>query len=768
MSDRPPLFNVLRTTLHRRVEGLNQGAEDLQVWRNHLLNGLCAVALILGLVVVVPSTWGAAQQEQWFLIGADVLGLSCMGVLHVRRDLGYRRRALGALLVVYLLAVVLLFSIGPLSQTFLMAVPVLCTVLIGSEAAILALLCCGATLFGAGYLGGIEPGLTILHVSLLVHWTVVTSNFMLVAAILVVSCAYLLHGLDGALVRQRASHARIQENEARYRQTLEAQIAKLQAGEVALNESVAAQRAAEVSNQLKSEFLAMISHEVRTPLGGVISMLRLAQKDAALAPDTRGKLRISQSNAEVLLQIINDILDFSRLEAGKMPLEEIDFDLPGLLHGVIDLLSDRAESKGISLVAELDPELPRWWRGDPTRIRQVAVNLVGNGIKFTDSGEVRLGVRAMSGGVRMTVSDTGIGIAADAIGRLFQKFEQADAATSRKYGGTGLGLAICKNIAAAMGGRIEVHSTLGQGSVFRVFLPLLPGAPVRPRRPELSRPHRARLAVLCAEDGSTNQIILRELLGGMGHTVTIAEDGGLALAELAAADYDLVIMDSRMPRMDGLSALQRLRAGGDGVRNRAVPVIALTANATADERARFLAGGANGFLSKPIDELDLHDEIARHIDLMLEQGRPLVGELAAMAAGAPALAELDAMFGLNHHTVAAARVHKSDAPSAAMRAAFLLEGPRLQGAMQQGMAAADARAVALAAHSLMGSAGYFGAETLSGLCGQIEKLADAGALEAIPPRLATLQMELASVLARLAPEVAHQQEMADEDIAGRG
>jgi signal transduction histidine kinase/FixJ family two-component response regulator/HPt (histidine-containing phosphotransfer) domain-containing protein len=772
MSGRPPFLDVLRSALHRSVDGMVEGAEDLQVWRNHLLNGLCAVALVLGLIVVVPSMWGAAQQEQWFLIASDLAGLACMGVLHLRRDLGYRRRALGALGVIYLLSVVLLFSIGPLSQIFLLAVPVLCTVLIGSWAAVLALLCCGATLFAVGYLGGIEPGLTILHVTPLVHWTVVTANFLLVAAILGVSCAYLLHGLDGALVRQRASHARIHENEIRYRQTLEAQIAKLQAGELALNESVAAQRAAEVSNQLKSEFLAMISHEVRTPLGGVISMLRLAQKDASLAADTRGKLRISQSNAEVLLQIINDILDFSRLEAGKMPLEVIDFDLPALLHGVIDLLRDRAESKGISLVADIGLELPRWWRGDPTRIRQIAVNLVGNGVKFTDSGEVRLSATTMAGGVCLAVSDTGIGIAADAIDRLFEKFEQADAATSRKYGGTGLGLAICKNIVAVMGGHIQVDSTPGNGSVFRIQLPLQRGQPVRRRQPESSLPHRARLAVLCAEDGSTNQIILRELLGGMGHTVTIAEDGVAALAELAAADYDLVIMDSRMPRMDGLSALQRLRAGRDGVRNGAVPVVALTANATVDERARFMDAGANGFLSKPVDELDLHDEIARQIDLLLEQGRPLAGERSAMAAGAPALAELDAMFGLGPGMPGAVgntgRIRKSDAPSAAMRAAFLLEGPRLLDALVQGVAAADAKAAALAAHSLMGSAGYFGADALCAMCARIEKLADAGTLDAIQPRLAKLHDELAGVLARLAPAAAQQLETVDENTAGRG
>jgi signal transduction histidine kinase/CheY-like chemotaxis protein len=750
------------------MQPLAHGDLDLQGWRHRLLDGLCAVAFWLGLLVIVPSMWGGARQGHWPLVMTDVIALAGIGLLNYRRDMPYQKRALAILGIAYLIAVVLLFSLGPLSQIYLLAVPVLCTVLIGSMSAVLALLCCGATLFLAGYVGGIEPGMAAVAVGPLAHWAILSVNFLLVATVLTLSCTYLLHGLDGALARQRATHARSHENEIRYRQTLEAQIVTLHAREADLRasqashaESLAAQRAAEVSNQLKSDFLAMISHEVRTPLGGVIGMLRSALKDAGLASNTHDKLRLSLSNAEVLLQIINDILDFSRLEAGKMPLESLDFNLATLLHDVVDLLADRAEAKGISLIADVDPALPAWWRGDPTRLRQVVVNLVGNGIKFTEQGEVRLSV-AEDGeqGVVLTVRDSGIGIEADALSRLFQKFEQADAATARKYGGTGLGLAICKNITAAMGGRIEASSELGVGSVFRLHLPLERGAPVLARRVELRRPHAARLAVLCAEDGSTNQIILRELLGDMGHTVTIAEDGLAALEALAAHDYDLVVMDGRMPRMDGMAALLRLRAGLDGVRDAALPVIALTANATAEERQRFLTAGANGFLAKPIDEIDLHDEIARQLEALLAQGRPLIGEQRAMAAGAPALAELDVMFGVAEWQADARRPDAGDKLQRAMRSAFLSEGPRLLASARHGLEQGDGMVVALAAHSLMGAAAFLGADALRARCAQIEQLADAGELEAVMPHLAALRLELTQALAEMAPGTASAPKLA--------
>jgi signal transduction histidine kinase/CheY-like chemotaxis protein len=717
----------LGAALSRRLQALDHGDQDLQGWRNRLLDALCGVAFWLGLIASLPSMWASARQGHWPLIVVDLFAIAGMALLHYRRGIAYRWRALALLAIAYLIAVTLLLSMGPLSQIYLLAVPVLCTVLIGSNATVLSLAWCSATLFVAGYFGGIEPGLAVMVVSPLMHWIILSVNFLLVAAVLSVSCAYLLHGLGGALVRERAIHLRNAE-------------------------SLAAQRAAEVSNQLKSDFLAMISHEVRTPLGGVIGMLRSALKDAGLPHHTRDKLRLSLSNAEVLLQIINDILDFSRLEAGKMPLEELDFDLPGLLREVVDLLADRAEAKGISLVAEVQPDLQPWWRGDPTRLRQVVVNLIGNGIKFTQRGEVCVSLAQVEQGIVLTVRDSGIGIEAEALGRLFQKFEQADAATSRKYGGAGLGLAICKNIVTAMGGSIEVSSEPGVGSEFRVRLPLRHGEPAPLQPVEPLRPHQASLAVLCAEDGSINQLILRELLGFMGHTITIVEDGVEALAALAARDYDLVIMDDRMPRMDGHAALQRLRAGLDGVRNAALPVIALTANAAPEDRQRFLAAGANGFLAKPIDENALHAEIARQLEALLAQGRPLVGERRATPA-APPPAALDAMFGVSTATAIAPPV-ASDKLYRAMRAAFQIEGPRLLEVAQQGLEQGDAASVALAAHRLMGAVAYLGADTLHARCAKIERLADAAELDALAPHLAALRQELGQALQELAPGVA--------------
>jgi len=526
---------------------------------------------------------------------------------------------------------------------------------------------------------------------------------------------------------------------------------------------VTAQQAAETANQMKSEFLAMISHEIRTPLGGIIGMLRFGLKDASLSGGTRTKLGVGLSNAEILLQIINDILDYSKLAAGKMSLEVIDFDLTAVVRDAQTILEERAEAKGLSLSIEIAAGLPQWWRADPVRLRQVLINLIGNAIKFTERGAVRVRVKQEPDGqIAVSIRDSGIGISPEAISRLFQKFEQADAATTRKFGGTGLGLAICKQIVEAMGGTIGVESELGVGTTFSFRLPLQPGMATAATADDATAAHSHGLQVLCAEDGATNQIIIRELVHAMGHQIDIAEDGVAAVAALALKDYDLVLMDSRMPRMDGIEALRLIRQGADGVRDAKIPVVALTANVGVEERERFFAAGANGFLGKPINEAELHAEIGRMIALLLQRGKPLplYQEPVVEVASAPAtagMAALDAMFGVAEESGAAPAAavtpvapvtppvpqrrssDRSQGFSAqarqAMQRAFVTEAPRLLALVKSSLEGGDAKAIALAAHSLKGSAGYFDAVELQEICRQIEAAADAGDLSLVRSQL---------------------------------
>ncbi|WP_338846549.1 PAS domain S-box protein [Massilia sp. W12] len=532
--------------------------------------------------------------------------------------------------------------------------------------------------------------------------------------------------------------------------------------EQALRNSLARQQAAEDANQMKNEFLAMISHEVRTPLGGVIGMLRFALKDVRLLADTRAKLEIGLRNAEILLQIINDILDYSKLEAGKMVIEKIDFDLPALVRDVEAILIERAEAKSLQLQIQMRAPLGRWWRGDPTRVRQVLVNLLGNAIKFTHEGWVSLTVReVVDDGLEFVVEDSGIGIDAAILPRLFRKFEQADVSTARRFGGTGLGLAICKLIVDAMGGQINVDSEVGQGTQFTVWLPLLHGKEVAHiSQQDGDGRHPCRLRVLCAEDGPTNQIIIRELVQGMGHQIDVVEDGLYALQALAAQDYDLVLMDSRMPRMDGLQALRHIRNGEHGVRKRKIPVIALTANVGAEERARFMSAGANGFLGKPVDEALLHSAIGQEIANMLAAG------VSLSPAPPPQLeiADLDALFEIDTSAIsadsgdniAAPAVPAADGFSPAarmrMRQAFLQDGPRQLQQMEQALQAQDWPQLALHAHSLKGSAGYFGAHALQAICKELEAAADAGKQEAAQEWMQRFAPELSIVIQRMQQE----------------
>ncbi|WP_229451953.1 two-component regulator propeller domain-containing protein [Massilia niastensis] len=522
----------------------------------------------------------------------------------------------------------------------------------------------------------------------------------------------------------------------------------------------AKQRAEDATRQ-KSEFLANMSHEMRTPLAGVIGMLGFALRDAGLRDSTREQILRGQANAQALLAIINDLLDFSKIEAGKLTVERIDFDLHAAIGNVASLFQEQSAAHSLDFAVSLDDDLPRYVVGDPTRLRQVLVNLVGNAFKFTRSGGVKVQVerrvddQAQGGGrhmIRFTVRDTGIGIPPDALSRLFQKFEQADTTTTRRYGGTGLGLAICRQLVELMDGTIGVNSTEGKGSVFSVLLPLSDGVePATVERPARA-PHSHRLKVLCAEDFPTNQIIARLMLEEMGHEVDIVENGAEAVAACARTRYDLVLMDGRMPEMDGATATRLIRAGGAPdarVLDQHVMIVALTANATGDDRARYLACGMDGFLTKPIDEAELHLEVSRAIERQLARGvllEPLRLPEAAAAAES-AMAALDAMFGVISGAAAPAPAappnpgRRADDLAARLRAAFAADLPRRRAELDAAVAAGDADGAGRVLHGLRGSASHLGEAALQQLCADLEAAAavpDWERLRAGLPRLGVL------------------------------
>jgi signal transduction histidine kinase len=383
----------------------------------------------------------------------------------------------------------------------------------------------------------------------------------------------------------------------------------------AQSEAAAARDLAERATQAKSAFLANMSHEIRTPMNGVLGMAELLQRTPLDAEQRRFVSALSRSG-RALLALLNDLLDFSKIEADRLVLESRVFDLHAALDDCVQLMAPSASRKGVQLHYQRAPEVPQWVRGDPLRLQQIVNNLLGNAVKFTDSGEVRLAVRAAAalgpGGVQIEVTDTGCGIGTQALAQLFEPFAQADAGTARRHGGTGLGLAIARRLAQAMGGRIEAASQVGQGSRFVVELRLEPSA--APERFEASAPGALggmALAVLLVEDNPVNQLYAQTQIEQLGHQVSLATDGRAALDTLQQQAIDVVLMDCHMPGMDGYEATRRLREleARDPARSR-VTVIALTASAMAEDRERCAAAGMDGFLCKPFSREQLIEALA--------------------------------------------------------------------------------------------------------------------------------------------------------------
>jgi signal transduction histidine kinase/DNA-binding response OmpR family regulator len=418
-----------------------------------------------------------------------------------------------------------------------------------------------------------------------------------------------MHRFRDALVERREAEQAIRETELRHRAELEQTVAQR------TTQLAEAKEVAEAANRAKSSFVANMSHEIRTPLNAVLGLAKIIVRDDGNPKSVDTANRILDAG-EHLLGVINEILDFSKIEAGKMLIDPQPFELAACVHKAVELLRDRAVLKRLEFNSHLSLDLPRWVHGDRLRVEQILINLLSNAVKFTERGEISVQVSRSreSGNIVFRVADTGIGMAAEQIARLFSAFEQADSSTTRKFGGTGLGLVISRSLANQMGGDIAVESYVGVGSTFVVSLPLVEvEAQVSAQTHAAGGQRLKGLRILAAEDVELNRYVLEDLLTTEGARVEFAENGQLALdvlARMGREAFDLVLTDIQMPVMDGYDLARHVtRIYAD------LPVIGLTAHAMSDERDKCRACGIVAHVTKPIDEEALIAAIRRHCSL---------------------------------------------------------------------------------------------------------------------------------------------------------
>ncbi|MDB5358955.1 MAG: hypothetical protein JWO51_252 [Rhodospirillales bacterium] len=430
---------------------------------------------------------------------------------------------------------------------------------------------------------------------------------------------------------------------------------------------------AEAAGIAKTQFLATMSHELRTPLTGIIGFSDLLLRTQQSPSEQRRFMELQREAAQALLTVVADVLDYAKAEAGRLELELAPFSPRSLIDEAIAVVDPGIRAKGLELKVTVAPSVPAGLAGDGARIHQVLLNLLSNALKFTKAGsiELRVDYQSRSSGLPLLclqVIDTGIGVAADMLDRLFQQFSQIDGSNTRRYGGSGLGLAICRKLVELMGGSLGVESEVGRGSLFWVELPLALAAP--PQALDAPRPRQPR-RILLAEDVVANQILVTAILEASGHAVDVVDDGVAAVSALRRTAYDLVLMDIQMPIMNGIDATRAIRA--DESHDRHTPIVALTANASAQDSERCLAAGMDAYLAKPIDEPLLLATIDRlTASAAVEPARPAVAVLDNVALdgliarlGLAKVTELVSLFRRSVETeVAALELARFDAPAA--------------------------------------------------------------------------------------------------------